>query len=252
MKRIVIGLPVYKPHDPELYARSMHSSDPLPAGLAHPAFEESFYKTVKDLRNEFRFSLATVTGDGQLDRARAILLGDYLWIREQTTVDFYWMLDSDVSWDPLDVFRMVQRKVDCIGAAYSIKRDADAALGRWAGRTLEGETPDATGLLRVLYLAGGFTLVSDSAMQKLIHKYAHLRFINNPPSLRPSYGLWRSEFGEAPKEWGVEGAKEYLGEDYTFSWRLEQAGIPRYLDLNVKLGHWAGDECWRLPEEKAA
>lgn len=249
--RIAVGLPVYKPYDVELYDRSKTGPLALPPGLAHPATFESFYKTVEALRGSVDFSLFKLVGCGCLDQARAILLGDYLALREQMSLDYYWMLDADLSWEPEDLMALLLRDKDLVGATYPIKTSEAAARGQSAGRGLVGEHPKG-GLLKVQYLAGGFMLLKDEALYRMCHAHRHLAFRNNPPAFTRSIALWATCFAPAPEAWNTPGEKELLSEDYAFCARASDAGIDRWLDMNIRLAHWQGDTPYLLPVENAA
>lgn len=212
----------------------------------HPKFVESLQKCYSDPR--MKISFHAVSGDAHIERARAMLLELYL--RYEKPWDWLVMIDSDIEFNPDIIWGMINRGVDCIGAAYAFKSpEGTAKYQQPVIRPYHPEERTEDDLVRVRYLGGGFTLCSDALVKRLCEHYKDLEFFVNPDLMRGegngrTYALWNPILIEQ-ESWD-NGKKEMLSEDYSFCERIHAMGEKLWLDLRALIAHWDGDNCFKL------
>lgn len=224
--RIMIGTPVYK-------------------WPPHPKFVESLKRCENDPRFDMEFRC--VQGDAHIERARSMLLLQYL--EAPTKFDWYVMIDSDIEFNADIIWGIINRGKDVIGAGYAFKApEGNPKHKQPVIRPLEGQEP-IDGLIKVRHLGGGFTVVSDAFLRKMCEEYKDLEFQMNPDLMQgkegvSTYGLWNPVIIEQPA-WG-EGKKEMLSEDYSFCERVLMMGGECWWDLSAVIAHWDGETFYQL------
>jgi hypothetical protein len=253
--RVLICCPVYQPCDAKKYAKHKGDPTPLPHGLLHPATRKSIAATIHRYRNEIRIGIATVTGVACIEQARGHLYGQY---REQGRADYLWMIDSDVSWEPDTLGRLMDRDLPLVGAAYCLKQDDAEENLRSAARFRPDRLIDATGLVEAEYLNGGFMLLRDDLLRRMEQTFPDLAYKVNPPSeMVKTFGFWHPCLVPYPPWIGemhpeLAGEMESLSEDWAFCHRARKAGFIPWNDCSVQVGHWAGNRVYQLPALEAA
>jgi hypothetical protein len=217
---------------------------------AHPKFMESLERCKGDPRFDFVFDY--VAGDAHIERARSHILLKYL--RYERPWDWLVMIDSDIEFNADILWGLINQEKDCIGAAYTFKAPEGSPKYRQpvirakAGEEAEGH------LLKIMYLGGGCTIVSDALVKKMCAHYQDLKFLLNPDLLGggknvATYGLWNPVLIEQPS-WGKDengnNWMEMLSEDYSFCQRILDMGEDVWLDLSALIAHWDGDQCFQL------
>jgi hypothetical protein len=225
--RIMIATPVYK-------------------WPPHPKFVESLKKCEEDSRFDMEFRC--VQGDAHIERARSMLLLQYLSCDKP--LDWYVMIDSDIEFNADIIWGIISRGKDVIGAGYAFKApEGNPKYQQPVIRGLEGEVPTPEGLVKVRHLGGGFTVVSDQYLRKMCQEYSDLKFEMNPDLMEgktgvSTYGLWNPVIIDQPA-WG-EGQREMLSEDYSFCERVIMMGGECWWDLSAVIAHWDGDKFYQL------
>ena len=218
----------------------------------HPKFAESVAACQKDPRMNVVFRACA--GDAHIERARAMLLEQYL--RKDQDWDWMVMIDSDIEFNPDIIYGMINRGKDCIGAAYPFKAPEGTPKHKQpVVRPLSSDEPIQDGVTRMRYLGGGFTICSDAQISRLCSYYNDLRFFVNPDikqgeSSGLTFGLWNPVLVDQP-DWGIDEStgkmkQEMLSEDYSFCQRILDMGDDIWLDLCAVIAHWDGDNCYTL------
>jgi FkbM family methyltransferase len=224
--RVLIASPIYKQAHPQFWA-SVEACREL------PDLDVDFY---------------SVTGDGDVTRARAAILGKYL---DEGPYDWFLMVDSDISWHPSVLVEMIRRNLPILGAPYAFKSTETHLAGKAVLRPLpEDPGPNDDGLMPVRWLGGGFILCRDDLVRRLAGVYRDLEFWTNPDHRGPgrrTVALWDPLLVEQP-DWGP-GKREKLSEDYAFCERVNRLGVTCYVDVYPHLVHWDGDTGYRVAEE---
>lgn len=219
----------------------------------HPMFQKSISALMADPRFDCEFR--AVIGDALVERARTSMLAEYLEYKKPW--EWFLQIDWDIEFRPDDVYRMCTRgeKYKVIGGPYTFKTDTEGKKANIVFRVYPNSVPNSDHLIRASYLGGGFTLTHDSVIRDLLEKCDDVRVRENPDMHDPpriSYDLWQSILLERP-DWGTTDKgvhRELLSEDYAYCERILRTGYEIYMDLTVALGHWNGEECYRLPMQQ--
>jgi hypothetical protein len=170
-----------------------------------------------------------VMGDFHIERCMNEIYSRFL--RDDTATDIL-NIDSDESFTPESVLRLLNHPDEVVGGAYKMKNEWQEWTAIWQkddnghpiGRlNAEGTGPD---LIRAERLPWGFLRCKRSALEKYIAAFPE---------------LWYH---------GRSGHKEYIfcqqrthdhtffSQDFVFSERLKTAGVELWLDPNITIGHW--------------
>lgn len=236
--KVFIGSPVYKLTEVEVDGEKRKYP-------GHPKFVDSIQKCMEHPGLEVDFR--AVIGDAHIERARAVVLAEYLDYTKPW--DFFLMVDSDIEFDAEQLYNACARNLPIVGGPYSFK--SATVSGKAATpvfRPRPGCTQTEDDLLECEYLGGGYTLVRDDLVHKMCKTYRDTRFRENPDMHNPprvTYALWNPIVLKRT-DWG-EDTCELLSEDYSFCDRVNQMGYKQYLDLRIILRHWDGDVHYSLP-----
>lgn len=134
----------------------------------------------------------------------------------------FW-IDSDVTFWPQDVQKIINLGLLFVSAPYSVKgwpvlttqfKDKNVKLGE------EG------GLYEVNYAATGFMYTHRSVYEKMA-KNLNMEKVK----------IWGGQYNVCPYFFPILIDGEYLGEDFAFCHRLKQIGIKLFCDTRIKLAH---------------
>jgi hypothetical protein len=134
--------------------------------------------------------------------------------------DIVW-IDSDISWDPMDLMKLCLHEEDVVGATYRKKMPEST---HFTLMLIKGnETPDWRGLVEVSRLGTGFLRMTKKAMKELFE--SSVEYIDSKgASVRNVFevGLLDGEF---------------LSEDFFVCEKLKKLGYKIMLDSKINLGH---------------
>lgn len=169
-------------------------------------------------------------GDSLIPRARNTLTAQFL-ASDCTHLLF---LDSDLSFSPELIARLVAHDLPVVGGMYAKKGDNDG-LPEWVVVGLPGEQPDAQGLQRVRYTGTGALLIKRGVFQRLKVQADSYR----PVGADRGGAVWEWNF------WPVgvfkvayEAQPVYLSEDWGFCELCGRAGIPVVVDTRAVFMHF--------------
>ena len=131
---------------------------------------------------------------GGIHKARLNLMHDFL----KSGADGMLMIDSDLSFDPQNVFQMVERRLPIVCGLYSHKKEEL----QWCARGIEGVGVDPqTGLQRVCAAGTGFMFIDrevplqmQAKIEELEAKVGRLRYIED----------WNEGHGEQKMDYFME------------------------------------------------
>jgi GT2 family glycosyltransferase len=134
--------------------------------------------------------------------------------------DIVW-IDSDISWDPMDLMKLCLHEEDVVGATYRKKMPEST---HFTLMLIKGnETPDWRGLVEVSRLGTGFLRMTKKTMKELFE--SSVEYIDSKgASVRNVFevGLLDGEF---------------LSEDFFVCEKLKKLGYKIMLDSKINLGH---------------
>lgn len=240
--KIFVGTPAYGEQVSVYYARSMMK-------LFAFAAQHELPVTFKTLGNE---SLIT--------RARNAILRDFV----VSDSDYLMFIDSDISFDPLDVFKLALHRRDVVAAAYPLKglawhravnmptteevRNAAVNYVINLAKDVTSKEKDGMipvnlhdGLLEVLDAGTGFMMISRNAIDSLIAAYgsdveykSDLSIINEDGTTEKENNITHWALFDTSIEVKTE---RYLSEDYTFCRRWQSIGGKVWIDPKIVLTH---------------
>ena len=216
-----------------------------------------------------------LSGDSYVDRARNSICATFL--DDPWTTDLFF-IDSDMAWDPHAFINMMFRPEPVIGGSYPVKNKWELWTSKpkvtdpERGPHFTGiPLPDGSALLEAHQLAGGFLRVKRSVLEKFSEFYAlnKYRDTNPDPAVRKEHiqffaaGIDREtevlllkDIVEAAKDKDLvdmsifkerlqklSEPRDYVGEDYFFSNRLRNMGIPLFIYPNATISHF-GVQGW--------
>jgi hypothetical protein len=230
---------------------------PTRDGLVDISYTQSLVASIRELSDEYDIQPTLISGVSDITTGRNKLWN--LWY--QTDVDFCLWVDSDISWNPIDLKNMLESPVAVIGGNYAKKEYNHEAFLRYASlqqnhlgeinvkealeasfgyvstgshsKYIEGESK---GLMSVEGVGLGFLLISRIAadelmnwaainMQKLSMESLSGKRIKGYPVFNPVTGL------------DIDGEDVGYGEDFSFCKRLNESGVKIFIDPSMRLRH---------------
>ncbi len=202
------------------------------------------------------WELIRVNGDSYVDRAKNTIVANFL---ETDGTDLI-MIDSDESWHPTAIARLLEHTEDVVAGAYPFKNN----WGQFAGSPLtivkDGvaafngkELSDGSALLEAYNVAGGFLRIKRAALVKYAQAYPNDIYLDD--------FAWPIRKGRIYTAFFMCDIKDYVryGEDSYFSRRMREAGVQLWIDPNINIAHhgmhtWTGNmhEAYKRTPEQIA
>jgi glycosyltransferase involved in cell wall biosynthesis len=167
-----------------------------------------------------------LAGSSAIDLARNMLASDAL----HDGAESLFFIDADLSFDPLDVLRLLARPEPVIAGVYAKKgpRELACRFAEDVGEVAFGQ--GAFGLYPLKYAATGFLRIRAHVLRTMIERL-ELPLCNTPWGR----GFW--PFFQPLIVAPAAGVYHYLGEDWAFSHRLSQIGVTPLADTMIRLWH---------------
>lgn len=203
-------------------------------------------------------TLALLGQDALITRSRNTLLAHFMATDIASHVLF---VDSDISFEPTLVGRLISSNKDVVAACYPLKTlywDAQAeqrlqhgetvhtAGLRYVGELCEGALADRQGdLATATYVGTGFMLISRAVISKMITKYPETRYktihayADEQSSRLVPYALFDCIIDPI--------TEVYLSEDFTFCHRWRAIGGQIWLDTRSRLTHTGPTDFLGMP-----
>ena len=140
-------------------------------------------------------------------------------------------IDSDLGFEAADALRMLLRPEPVVSGVYAKKGPREVASSFAEGVTKIVFGPEAPGLYPLRYAATGFLRVRAEVLRQMIERLK-LPLCNT----HWGRGIW--PFFQPIIVPQGEGKFHYLGEDWSFSYRLNQIGVTPLADTSFRLYHW--------------
>ncbi len=223
--------------------------------LSH--YGESLLHTCKMLTQAgVDWDFMPLNGDSYVDRAKNTIVANFL---QSDGTDLI-MIDSDEQWHPLAISRLLEHPEEIVAGAYPFKNN----WGKFAGNPLtrtnaEGKNeyagwrglPDGSCLLEAYNIAGGFTRIKRSALEKYADAY--------PNDVYMDPFAWPAQPNRIYTAFFMCDIKDFhrYGEDAFFSRRMKECGVKLWIDANITITHygmngWTGnlhESLLKPPEE---
>jgi hypothetical protein len=203
-----------------------------------------------------QLDISTIGNESLITRARNYFVSLLLSDKKYTHLLF---VDSDITFDPASVIRMLQSNKDVVAGCYpkkSINWDKvkelykdpktnvefieqishDYALNILT-KNEEGQVsiPVQNGFMKVSYVATGFLLIKREVLEKMVVAFPHFKYNNDVLGYNNSKN---NEFFYSIFDCVVDSeSKRYLSEDYCFCQRWLSLGGEIWVDLLCNLNH---------------
>lgn len=165
-------------------------------------------------------------GFSAIDQARCVMAQ----IAINDGYEHLFWIDSDISFFPYDVYKVVDKNVDnkypFITGAYSVKGwpKLTTTFKETSDFIKFGETHGS--LVGVKWAATGFMYTHKSVYEKIVLQY----------NLKQVY-IWGVQYLVYPWFFPMIMGDQYVGEDFAFCERANNSGIEIYCDTTIRLSH---------------
>ena len=176
-----------------------------------------------------------LNGHSVIQMARNRVLREFL----KTDSEMLVWIDSDISWNPMDLLKLCLHDEDVVGATYRKKL---ATATEFTVQLQRGNLdPDKRGLLEVDRIGTGFLRVTRKALEDLTKDCNHLDLYNKADETHTIGGSGKyqdsqTEFIYNVFEVGIYKG-EFLSEDFIFCEKLKEKGYKIMMDTKIDLGH---------------
>jgi hypothetical protein len=238
---------------------------PCYGSMCHISYTQCLIDTVEIFRKyNFKLVLQFCKNDSLVTRARNNLIAKAMNDESVTHIMF---IDSDISWHPLDIMKLILYNKPLVGGIYPQKRyhwnklyenNKGSNVDKWI------ETKNKNGFLKNLtdsnmiqynllkynlnvnsgvlhidnnlteikHLATGFMLIQRHLIEKMFLKYYFTKYIDDTCFLTES----ENKYAYALFDCGIENT-HYYSEDWLFCDRWSKMGGSIYADVTIRLVH---------------
>ena len=235
---------------------------PCFGGICYVNYIDCLIKTLTLFRHfKFDVDVLLCKNDSLVSRARNNLIAKAMSNPKTTHMIF---IDNDITWNPVDIIKLVIAEKPIIGAAYPLKSYKWGKLTNPA--TIQGfidkrnnsilkdmisETEMVMfnavnynvnylsnnlhvegNIAKIRHLATGFMMIQRNVIEKMFKAFPSTKFVDDINFLEPH----ENEFAYALFDCGVEDG-HYLSEDWMFCERWNKMGGSIYLDVTINLVH---------------
>ena len=260
----IVGDKLIQQHQYDIYVREKNFkpkkmkvilATPFYMSQENANFGESMIHTTRMLTLAgIDWDLIRINGDSYVDRAKNTIVANFL---ETDGTDLI-MIDSDESWSPVAISRLLQHPEDIVAGAYPFKNNWGKFAGNPKIEVTNGiahhtgrELSDGSVLLEAYNVAGGFLRIKRDALVKYAQAY--------PNDIYRDEFAWPTSPNRIYTCYFICDIKDFFryGEDAYFSRRMQEAGIKLWIDPNIHIAHhgmhtWTGnlhESLLRPPEE---
>jgi len=206
--------------------------------------------------NGIRVDVLTIGNESLITRARNFYVSLMLAKKEYTHMLF---VDSDISFNPLNVIRMLSSNKDVVAGCYpkkginwekigSLIKDnvidkafIEPASYDYAVNIItendhgNQRIPIQNGFMKVAYAATGFMLIKREVLEKMAREFSNLKYVNDVGGY-DSHG--NKDYFYALFDCIIDPvSRRYLSEDYAFCKRWISLGGEIWVDLSCNLTH---------------
>jgi hypothetical protein len=229
----------------------------------------------KELFNKFGFPLQIefCKGDSLVSRARNNLIAKAMTDPKTTHIMF---IDNDITWDPLDVLKLILADKPLIGGVYPLKHYAFETLVKdpanptstnvvqsWIDKKNNSQLKSLmtdqdiieyklvhyninylgntltidNNLAKVKHLATGFMMIQRGLIEKMAKAFPSTKYVDDVHFLLPHENTWAYGLFDTGCEEG-----HYYSEDWMFCSRWSKMGGDIFIDVSINLAHFGNAE----------
>jgi len=235
---------------------------PCFGGMCYVNYIDCLIKTLTLFRH-FKFDIDVIfcKNDSLVSRARNNLIAKAMSDPKTTHMIF---IDNDITWNPVDILKLVISEKPIIGGAYPLKtykwdkltnpQTAKDLIDKRNNSILKDMISDSEmvqynavnynvnylsnnlqvegNIAKIRHLATGFMMIQRGVIEKMFKAFPSTKFVDDINFLEPH----ENEFAYALFDCGVEEG-HYFSEDWMFCQRWSKMGGSIYLDVTVNLNH---------------
>ena len=248
---------------------------PCYGGMCHLNYLSCILETRKTFdRLGFPLEIEFCKNDSLVSRARNNLIARAMF---NTKATHFLFIDNDITWNPVDIFRLVLDDKALVGGIYPLKKynwdklipptspDQDSNIQTWLNRKSTGPLKnfldDASmiqtnllsynlnhlnnqisienGLIKVKHIATGFMMIQRNTLEKMMLAFPSTKYVDDVQFLRSEENV----FAYALFDCGVEDG-HYMSEDWLFCNRWRKLGGDVFVNIQISLTH-SGVEDYR-------
>lgn len=218
---------------PDLADRSLLIISPCYSGTFNRIFLRSLQKTLDLLRAlNIKVDFSDAPFIAEPGYARALMLGRFL---RSPSTDLM-MIDDDMGWDPRDVLRLLNARLDLIAVAGPRKIDVPAVAAHITREDAQAVLTHPSGGMSLTEVGAAFMMISRVCAEKVVAANPDLTFDAEHGAIE--HDVFRNLIVMR------EGKRVRLSEDYAFCHRARQVGIRTMVIPDIALEH-AGSKVWR-------
>ena len=249
-------------NNPKLYILT-----PCYGGMCHVNYMICLMNTIH-LFKQFNFPIQVefCKNDSLVSRARNNLIARAL---SDTISTHYIFIDSDISWDPFDILKLILSDKELIGGIYPLKNYDWSKLVKepdYVSQLLKRKNESQlasiisdekiiqhnllnynvnyltnlleidNNLAKVRHVATGFMMIKREVFTQMMKSFPSTKYVDDINFLRPH----ENEFAYALFDCGVEDG-HYFSEDWLFCHRWTKMGNEIWIDVSINLIH-SGNE----------
>jgi hypothetical protein len=259
-----------KTHKSKLYILT-----PCYGSMCHVNYMCALIKTIETFRMfNFPLQVEFCKNDSLVSRARNNLIAKAMFDEETTHIMF---IDSDIAWDPMDIFKLILSEKPLVGGIYPMKhyfwdklvpkpgdkktpvemmidrKNENAYLSniisdpemiqynllKYNMNYLSNHLSITNNLAEVRQLATGFMMIQRSLLESMMAEFPATKYVDDVSFLRDE----ENTYAYALFDCGVEEG-HYFSEDWFFCHRWTKMGGKIYADVSISLVH-SGIEDYR-------
>jgi hypothetical protein len=241
---------------------------PTYGSMCHVNYMCALIKTIETFR-VFNFPLQVefCKNDSLISRARNNLIAKAMFDEETTHIMF---IDSDITWDPMDIFKLILSEKPLVGGIYPMKhyfwdklvpkqgdkktpvesmidrKNENAYLSnvisdqdiiqynllKYNMNYLSTHLTISNNLAEVRHLATGFMMIQRPLLESMMKEFSATKYVDDVSFLQDE----ENKYAYALFDCGVEEG-HYFSEDWYFCHRWTKMGGKIYADVSISLIH---------------
>jgi len=252
----------------KLHTSKLYILTPCYGCMCHVNYMCALIKTIETFRlYDFPLQVEFCKNDSLVSRARNNLIAKAMTDPETTHIMF---IDSDITWDPMDIFKLILSEKPLVGGIYPMKHyfwdklvpkpgetktPVEDMIARKNGNSylstiisdeemiqynllrynmnyLSSHISINNNLAEVRHLATGFMLIHRPLLESMMAEHPKTKYVDDVSFLRPE----ENKYAYALFDCGVEEG-HYFSEDWLFCHRWTKMGGKIYIDVSISLIH---------------
>lgn len=200
-------------------------------------FSSPYVKSMQETQwllgnNGIKSGIMVVPSDCFVDKARNRLLTDF--INDHPECPNLFFIDDDVGWEPMKVIEFLRRPDAVIAGVYPKKSKVRDFPCSFMVHPETGKLIESQGLYQAVLAPTGFMRLKRDVVVMLAARASTVKESLPEGGFKYSHYVFESGRGED---------EQYWGEDYTFCRKIQDLGVPIWIDSDIRFEHM-GTHVW--------